>query len=403
MSSLQNTYLRLINQTNYEKHRYLYDKFDLSNKLTGIVGARGTGKTTLMLQYIKEQIKDLKSVLYVSVDHIYFNNVRLFDFVQEAYETENISIFFLDEIHKYKNWNQELKNIYDAFPSIKVVFSGSSSIDLIKGTYDLTRRGVIHKLKGLSFREYLNFTTKKNISPFTYDELMKNYQDISFELSKISKIKGHFNDYLKYGYYPYIFEGNEFFNQKLMNTVNKTIYEDISNFFKLKTENLNFFFKILYFLATIPPGNINTHNLSNNLGIDDKTTRNYVNILNETGLVTLIFSNKKGGSLIRKPEKIFIDNTSLYYTLCEEIGKEINVGTVRELFFINALNNSGRKVFYRKKAGDFNCGNVDYEIGGKNKTKQQIKTNLKNSFIVKDDVLISSKNVIPLYLFGFLY
>lgn len=400
---LKQTFIGLVKQLKIDTHRYLYNKFKLSGRLVGIIGARGTGKTTLMLQYIKHKIKDLDSVFYVSLDNLYFNKVTLFEFVQEMYQNEAVKIFFLDEVHKYKNWRQELKNIYDSFSNVKIVFSGSSSIDLVKGTYDLSRRGVIYHLKGMSFREYLEFKTGKKFPTFTFDNLIKNYEQISHEFSQVEKINGHFKEYLKYGYYPFVLEGKEFYFQKLMNIIEKTIFEDISNFYNLKTENLTYFKKILCFLATIPPGNINIHNLAKNLKIDDKTALHYVTILKETGLVSMLFSRKKGTSLLRNPEKVFIENTSLYHAICAEIGQQINVGMVRELFFVNMLKSSGMNVFYSKRIGDFVCEKCYFEVGGKNKNRKQVIDDLKNSYLVKDDILVGSKNSIPLYLFGFLY
>lgn len=402
IESLKTTYIRLIQHCQTSTYRDLYHRFSLSNRLIGITGPRGTGKTTLMLQYIKNNIKNMNDAFYVSMDHIYFSNISLFEFVQELYQVEGIKIFFLDEIHKYKNWEQELKNIYDSFPDINIVFSGSSSIDLLKGIYDLSRRGIIHNLNGLSFREYLNFQTGKVFPLYPFSELIEKHVEISQNLSQVNKIKGFFRDYLQNGYYPFIFESKDFYYQKLMNIINKTIFEDISNFYNLKTENLLCFKKILYFLATIPPGKVNIHNLAKNLAVDDKTISHYIKILKETGLVSLIFSDKKGSALVRKPEKIFIENTSLYFAINNSIGQAPDTGTLRELFFINAMINCGINVFHSKKIGDYTCNKIKFEIGGKGKDRKQIIDNIDNSFLVKDNILVSSKNTIPLYLFGFL-
>lgn len=403
MEALKQTYIRLINGMKIDTYRYLYGQFKLSNRLVGIIGPRGTGKTTLMLQYIKNEIKDLSSTFYASLDHIYFNKTTVFEFVQEMYQSEGVKTFFLDEVHKYKNWRQELKNIYDSFSDIKIVFSGSSSIDLIKGTYDLSRRGVIYHLKGLSFREYLNFQTGKEHPVISFEELIKNYEKCSHKLSQIDKLKGHFRNYLKYGYYPFIFEGKEFYFQKLMNIVKKTIYEDISNFYNLRTEKLPYFEKILSFFATIPPGRMNTHNLSKNLKVDDRTMVHYLSALKETGLISTIFADKKGMALVRKPEKIFIENTTLYNAICYGMGQGVNLGMLREIFFVNSIMGSGKNIFYSKKYGDFTCGDYNFEIGGKNKKIEQIVLDIQNSFLVKDEILVASKKSIPLYLFGFLY
>ncbi len=403
IDSLRNTYYRLVNELNIDTYRYLYDSFDISGRLIGLIGPRGVGKTTLLLQFIKHKVKNLDEAFYFSADHIYFSKITLFDFVQELYENEGTHLFFIDEVHKYKNWNQELKNIYDSFPRIKVVFSGSSSIDLIRGTYDLSRRGILYNLKGLSFREYLSLKTGKEYTVADFKTVVADNMPLSSELSQIPKIKGYFKEYLQKGYYPFVFEKGGHYYERIGNIVEKTIFEDIANFFNLPTANLHYFKKILYCLSTIPPGEINIHNLAGNLGIDDKTALNYVSMLQKTGLVTMLFSDKRGGSLVRKPEKVFLENTTMYHSVCFDLGQIIDTGTIRELFFINTLINSGENVFYSKNAGDYKVNEIIFEIGGKSKKGKQIR-NLKNeAFQVKDDILVGNKSTIPLYLFGFQY
>ena len=400
---LRNTYHRLINELEIETFRYLYKSFDLSNRLTVLIGPRGVGKTTMLLQFVKHRIKNLDDAFYFSADHMYFNKISIYDFIQELYETEGTSIIFIDEIHKYKNWNQELKNVYDAFPKISVVFSGSSSIDLVKGTHDLSRRAVIMRLPGLSFREYLLLKTGQEIPATDLNTLLDDYINLSSKLSQIPKIKGHFIDYLKKGYYPFLFENEDHYYEKIGFIVEKTIFEDIANYYDLQTANLHYFKKILYFLSTIPPGKINIHNLAKNLGIDDKTVRNYVNILQNTGLATLLFSDQRGASLIRKPEKMFIENTSMYHSLCYHLGQSVDLGSIRELFFINSLSNSGEKVLYSKSAGDYRVRNTIFEIGGRSKKGKQIRDVKSDAYLVKDNILIGNKTSIPLYMFVFLY
>ncbi len=403
IDSLRNTYYRLINELNIDTYRYLYDSFDISGRLIGLIGPCGVGKTTLLLQFIKYKVKNLDEAFYFSADHIYFSMITLFDFVQEVYENEGTLLFFIDEVHKYKNWNQELKNIYDSFPRIKVVFSGSSSLDLIRGTYDLSRRGVLYSLSGLSFREYLKLKTKKEYVVADFNTVVADHMTLSSELSQIPRIKGYFKEYLQKGYYPFVFEEGNHYYERIGNIVEKTIFEDIANFFNLPTANLHYFKKILYFLSTIPPGEINIHNLAGNLGIDDKTALNYVAMLQKTGLVTMLFSDKRGGSLVRKPEKVFLENTTLYHAVCYDLGQIIDTGTIRELFFINALINSGENIYYSKKAGDYKVNEHIFEIGGKSKKGKQIRNLQNEAFLVKDDILIGNKSTIPLYLFGFLY
>jgi hypothetical protein len=367
-----------------------------------LVGPRGTGKTTLLLQYINEKIKDKNQCIYLSLDNIYFTQVKLIELVNDLYEIDGIRYFFLDEVHKYPSWDQELKNIYDSYPAIKIVFSGSSSMDLIRGTYDLSRRGALYRLEGMSFREYLEFRLKIKLSRITFQDLIKNPNPSIEYLSEIDRLKGHFLQYLDSGYYPFIFDDEQNYHQKILNVIDKTIYQDISNFYKLKTENLNRFRKILAYLATIPPGELNRHNISKHIGLDHKTVENYLNILNETGLIYLLSENKAGSAILKGTEKIYLNNPNLYKAISNETGFNYNKGTLREIFFIKMLENAGEKIYY-SKIGDFDVQKYYFEIGGKSKSKNQIKKKPKNAYLVKDDILYKSGNTIPLYLFGFLY
>ena len=395
-------YRNLVRNTNYKTYRYLYKQFHIKDKLTGLVGPRGTGKTTLLLQFIKEKIKDKDECIYISLDNIYFSTNLLFDTVRKCYEEYGIRYFFLDEVHKYKTWNRELKNIYDSYPDIKVVFSGSSSIDLIKGSYDLSRRGTLFYLGGMSFREYLYFKNIAEIEVFSFEEILKDRAMLEEKVASIKRLKGHFKDYLKFGFYPFFMEDREGYYGKLFRIVEKTVFEDISNFYKLKTENLWYFKKILSYLATIPPGELNRNSIAKNIGLDNKTVNHYLNILSETGLALLISSGKKGSALLKSREKIMLDNPNLYYAIADAIVKCPDMGTVREIFFVKMLKNAGIDVFF-SKTGDYEAEGYVFEIGGKSKGKRQLKGNRENSFVVKDDILYGGKREIPLYLFGFLY
>ena len=396
------TYKRLLQNTKFKHHRYIYSEFNTDNRLTGLIGPRGTGKTTLLLQYINEKIENKDDCIYVSIDHIYFSKNALLDFINELYEDYGVRYFFFDEIHKYPNWNQELKNAYDSYPDIKIVFSGSSSIDLIKGTYDLSRRGVLYRIGGMSFREYLLFNDILDTEAIEFSDLINNRNEIEERFSGIKKIKGYFKEYLGNGYYPFYLEDKNTYNQKILRIIEKTVFEDISNFYKLKTENLSNFKRILSYLATIPPGELNRNSISKNIGLDNKTIQNYLHILKETGLIELVSENRSGSNILKQTEKIFLDNPDIYTSIIEEIGYESKIGTIREIFFIKMIRNSGNKIYF-DKTGDFEVNNMIFEIGGKNKKLKQIKDKLDNAYLVKDDILVGSKYEIPLYLFGFLY
>lgn len=401
LTSLQMIFERLLSETSMAHHRFLYDQMNLNQRLIGLVGARGVGKTTLMLQLIKRHYSKLDSVFYFSADHIYFKEKTIYAFVEELYLKQGITSFFIDEIHKYDNWNQELKNIYDGFPSIKIVFSGSSSLDLVKGSYDLSRRAVMYTLPGLSFREYLNFTFNMSHKSYSFSEFMQNYMKINQDISAIPRLLGHFHDYLKKGFYPFLAEDPLSYYQKLLRVIDKTIYEDISNFYSMKTTNLRHLSKVLNYLATIPPGEISTYNLGKNLSIDDKTAANYLNMLQETGLVEIIYPRESGNQGLRKPEKVFLNNTNLHYALGEHVAGNIELGVIRELAFIQATKNAGLEVFHSKQGG-YQIGQFTFEVGGKNKTRKQL-IGVEHAFVVRDDTVSAMKGVLPLVFLGFLY
>lgn len=400
ISSLQMIYHRLLHDVSLTHHRFLFPQLKLSSRLTGLIGPRGVGKTTLLLQLIKQYF-DQKSAFYFSADHFYFSNHTLYEFIEDLFLHEGVQTFFIDEIHRYANWCQELKNIYDGFPAIKIIFSGSSSLDIVKGGYDLSRRAKMYTLPGLSFREYLSFYTGHTLEVIPFNELMENHAQYDALLSSIPKIKGHFNDYLKQGYYPFQKEDPLNYYEKLLTVIDKTIYEDIANFYRLKTENLFHFKRILSFLASIPPGNMSIHNIAKNLSLDDKTVSNYLVQLKDTGLIHLIFPAGEGNTLLRRPEKIFIQNTNLHCVINGTVNGNIDIGTIRELFFIQSLTGAG-KIPYYSKTGDYEVDHFILEIGGKNKTTQQIK-NIPNAFLIKDDIIVSRRREIPLMLIGFLY
>ena len=390
------TYNRLIEETSVAKTRFLYSSFHIRNRLTGLIGARGVGKTTLMLQYIKNELHKQGKSFYFTADHVYFRETTLLQFVSDLYQNEGYQIIFIDEIHKYQKWNKEIKNLYDSFTSLKIVFSGSSMLNLVKGSYDLSRRAVLFHLPGLSFREYLNFACDFDLQPIPLETLLKEPPQID-----APRLLPHFQDYLKHGYYPFVLEDVHSYYEKLTRVIDKTIYEDIANYYNLKTPSLHYFKKILTYLASIPPGELVIHNLAQNLGIDDKTAQHYLSILAAVGLVREIYPIGGGGQRIRKPSKVFLNNTTIMHTLQQYLEQPILKGTERELFFIQSLQDAGIELFYSSE-GDFQTMKVVFEIGGKNKTRRQLKEVKKPSYLVKDDILTPLKGEIPLFMSGFI-
>lgn len=366
------TFHRLIEELDIKTVRYLYPVFSIKNRLTGIVGPRGVGKTTLLLQYIKQHLYSDGKAIYFSADLVYFNQTTLLEFVTNLYQNEGYRIFFIDEIHKYQNWIQELKNLYDAFPNIKLIFSGSSMMHIVEGSHDLSRRATIYRLNGMSFREYLNFKQNLSLEPIKYPSLLQSCKEQGKKLGLLEKILPAFHEYLRLGYYPFVFEDEQSYYEKILRIVDKTIYEDISNFYNLKTPNLHYFKKLLSYLASIPPGEVNTNNLSSNIGLDHKTTFHYLQILCTVGLVRFLEPFQGGSQLLRKPSKIFLHNTTLMHALGQYLGQAVKKGTIRELFFIQALADSNVELFFSKQ-GDYCSKEGIFEIGGKNKTDRQLK------------------------------
>ena len=253
----------------------------------------------------------------------------------------------------------------------------------------------------MSFREYLNFVTTEEHTPIEYKALLQVPNKFNY-LGQIHKIKGLFAQYLSEGYYPFVFEDAFSYHERVERIIEKTIYEDIANFYNLKTPNLITFKKILAFLTSIPPGEVNTNNIAKNLGAAHQTIEYYLSILQSVGLIQLIYPAEGGNQNLRKAQKIFLHNTNLHHTLQKYTGAELNKGALRELYFLQAMRDAGNEVFYSKQ-GDYCSRKAVFEIGDKNKTIQQLKDASLQAFLVKDDILATSKNIIPLLFMGFLY
>lgn len=370
--------------------------------ICGIVGARGVGKTTFMLRHALNSGAKKRRALYVSADNIFFLEHKLIDVVDYLYKQTDARTLFIDEIHKYPNWKMELKNIADTYPSFQLFFSGSSMIDLIQGKYDLSRRVTLNKLCGFSFREYLEFHLGKKLPILTLDAILSSHQNIAQEL-EITGILKHFNDYLKLGYYPffkgYILDKDKF--QALENGVQMTIYEDIGTLHSLKTPSLAVIEQLYKFVLNSSPGKLNASKLSSILGKDFETISGYLKFLEQAGLIRFIFPDSSGDAYLRNPIKMYPENTNLFSAAYLPLAQDQTKGKIRETFVVNQVQNAEISIFYSKK-GDFKIGDSIFEIGGKGKNGKQIKGQ-SQAFILADDILIGSKNVIPLYLFGFLY
>jgi len=379
--------------------RFLFDKIDFGAKLIGLIGSRGAGKTTLVLQYLKDLTKEQKlksdEYMYISCDHPLVVSKTLFE-IAEDFSAYGGKILIIDEIHKKENFCIDLKNIYDFF-DIWVIFTGSSAISLEQCQSDLSRRALIYRLPILSLREYIELHTKERFNSYTIEEIFTNHLDISADiLTKIKPLK-YYKEYLKSGAYPFVLESNNSYHQRLVEIVNETLTFDLATIYNVPLANIASLNKLLEVICRSKPYEINYESISKTIGISKNTLKQYLVYLNEANLINTIGGISRGNSYIAKPSKIYLHNTNLFEILCSNQ----EIGTIRETFFASQLAYN-HKLHY-PKSGDF-CIDENYfvEIGGKTKGFKQIK-DIKNSFVVKDDMEVGFKNSVPLWLFGFLY
>lgn len=381
-----------------KKERYLISEIDWSNRLIGIKGARGTGKTTLLFQYINKELLGNAEPLYVSLDNLFFLENTMVSLAKE-FVLRGGTHLFLDEVHKYPEWSRELKLIYDQFLNLKIVFTSSSMLEIYKGESDLSRRVVTYHLKELSFREYLSFETGHDLPKVSLKELIKNHKEIAQNVKKLipSPVK-EFEAYLRHGAYPYYLENKNSYIIKLRQTINLILETDL-----MAVENMTYadsrkIKKLLVAIAESAPFVPNITKLSERLGMSRVFLLNAIKILNRADLLMELYRPNKGIGALTKPEKLYLNNSNLVYAL----GKNnVEIGAIRETFFANQMEHLYE--IHLAEKGDFLVERTyTFELGGKGKTSKQI-SGIKNGYVVRDDMEVGSLNVIPLYLFGFLY
>ena len=379
-----------------------FEQFKGNRHVCGIIGARGIGKTTFLLRQAIELGAKKREALYFSADNLFFLENTLVSVIDHLYKNTNTRIVLIDEIHKYPNWRIELKNIVDTYPSFQIYFSGSSMIDLVQGKYDLSRRVILHHLCGLSFREYLEFYAQIKIPKIELSQILSNHLAIAQDLN-ITGVLKHFRDYLKIGYYPffkgYMQDKDKF--QALDNAIQMSIYEDIATLYSLKTQTLSTIEQLYKFVLNSSPGELNASKLATSLNKDFEGISNYLDYLEQAGLIRFLYSSSSGKAALRNPIKMLPENTNLIHAAYLPLAQDQTIGKIRETFFVNQIQNAQIPIFYSNR-GDFKVGDTIFEIGGKNKNQKQIKHEEK-AFIAADDILVGSQNTIPLYLLGFLY
>jgi len=395
LDSLINNFYKKYTTISLKFKRYMHTTLDMDDKLIGIIGARGVGKTTFLLQYLKELKIPFEKKLYFSADHFLVSNYSLYEIAQE-FEKIGGEVLVIDEIHKYPNFTQELKSIYDSF-ELKVIFSGSSAISLENAKYDLSRRAVLYRVQGLSFREFIEYETNIKFDVISLNDILNNHIELALDIGTKIKPFEYFKKYLEYGYYPFYKQNKNLYSSKLNEILNTVIESDLPIVFNIEPNKIFKLKKLLFLLCLSKPYELNISKLSQKIEINRTTLYNYMAYLEAGNIIKLIKTDEKGNKLLTKPEKVYLNNTNLNFAYCNNA----DIGSLRETFFANQLS-LNHNVHY-SKIGDFRVDNkYIVEVGGKNKSFNQIK-DIPNSFIVADDIEIGSDAKIPLWLFGFLY
>lgn len=375
--------------------RFLISEVDWSQRLIGIKGARGTGKTTLLLQ----QLKNLSpaEAVYVSLDDIYFGENHIVHFA-ESFARTGGKYLYLDEVHKYPNWSQEIKNIYDSLPELNIVFTSSSALEIQKGKYDLSRRALIYELPGLSFREFLMLKYEMDLPAITLDQILARHEADIFDHQPGFKPYKYFAEYLQHGYYPY-FAGDEVhYHARLNETINQVLESDLPAIFNINYEAIIKLKKLLFILSAIVPYKPNINKLAQQIGSTRDTLLRYLYFLHHAHIIRWLSNESEGINFLNKPDKLYLENTNIAFALGKQLVKS---GTIRETFFLNQLS-VNHKLAYPEK-GDFLVDNkYTFEIGGRKKGNRQI-LGIEEAYIVSDEIEFGSLNKLPLWIFGFLY
>lgn len=386
-----------LDKTTSKFSRYLFDEIDWNDRLIGIKGARGTGKTTMLLQYLKQTDFSSSQKLYLSLDDLYFTDHSLLEVGKDFY-LRGGRILALDEVHKYSPWSQEIKNLHDRYSDLKVVFTGSSIIDITAKEGDLSRRAVMYEMKGMSFREYLLLVKNINLPILELENILN--ENFHFRDMFPSDFQPYefFDEYLKYGYYPFFLESPKTYHHRLRQLVRQVVEVDMAEIKNYDVRQSKKLLQLLYIISQQVPFSPNLSDLSRKTSIHRNSLNNYLYYLEEARLLHLLQPKNFSVASLLKPEKIFLNNTNLLFALSEQ---PPNAGTVREVFFYNQL--VGKHIVSQSKEADFLVdGRFTFEVGGKNKTIHQIK-GTKNAWLVKDKIVQPSASAIPIWMFGFLY
>jgi len=384
---------RFLSKKSLNFKRYLYYEIDFNARVIGIIGGRGSGKTTLIHQYAKNSKFKNSEILYISCDHPSLSDIDIFEVADEFY-IHGGKLLLLDEIHKIKNFSSYIKSIYD-FTNLQIIFSGSSAMTIEHQIGDLSRRAVIYHLSVLSFREFLALSGVANLQSYTLEDIINHHEDITIDILEHIQPLKYFKEYLEYGAYPFFKEGKSSYLDRLIGIVNTTIDSDLASIFNINSDKLNILKKVLYMLCSTSPYEISKSKLSASVNISWSTLSKYLDYMQKGALINIVRVNR-GFKTLNSSDKILLNNPNLFNVLCAVP----NIGSIRESFFVSQLN--GHQINYFNQ-GDFLIDEkYVFEIGGKSKDSSQIK-DIKNGYLVIDDIESGYLNKIPLWLFGFLY
>ncbi|WP_028298923.1 ATP-binding protein [Olivibacter sitiensis] len=378
--------------------RTLYDEIDWTNRLIGVMGARGTGKTTILLQRLKELDLSGTEAVYLSLDDLYFTRHSLGD-VADTFRSRGGKYLFLDEVHKYPEWHREIKNIYDFNRELFIVFTGSSIIDMLRLPVDLSRRAIVYQLTGLSFREFLSYDQGLDFGKIKLADIIGNHSKLAIELCRKMAPLKHFGAYLDHGYYPFYKENIASYTTRLEQVMRLVIEYDLAFVEHIDYQNIRKILELMAILAEHVPFTPNIAELSKKLAMGRNTLVQYFHYLDKARLINNLYAAGKGYGKLEKPGKVLLENPNLFEVLAIS---NPDKGSVRESFFVGQLLNAGYHISLHNK-GDFEVdAQYVFEIGGKKKGFKQI-AGIEHSFIAADDMEAGVGNKIPLWLFGFLY
>ena len=389
--------VRVGNANNYFI-RYLYNEIEWEDRLIGLKGARGTGKTTIMLQFLKNTFGKSQKGLYISLDDLYFTRNELTK-VAEEFRLIGGTHLFIDEVHKYPNWSIEIKNLYDTYHDLHIVFSGSSALQIQKADADLSRRAAIYELRELSFREYLEFTEVKKTEVYSLEDILNNHSNLAKEIIGELKIIPLFHTYLEKGAYPFFKEAKGQFYLRMQNVVTTILESDLPQIENINYQTVYKLKKLLLLIADSVPFKINTADLSRKSNLSRDVVLRMLKVLNRANLINTLHQEGSPKGHLTKPDRVYLNNSVLYYAL--HSNSQPPVGTARETFFANQLQKN-HIVNSAKKADFIIDSKYTFEIGGKNKSNNQIRET-PNSYLALDNIESGFQNTIPLWLFGFLY